>query len=297
MNLLRRFWIYQAERFPLLAYLLLTAALAAGALGFSHAARGAAGWPPAAAYGVALFCTLGFFFQLRVADEYKDCAEDAAHRPYRPVPRGVITLRELAWLAAGVALAQVALSLWLGAGLLLFLLAVWGMMALMRWEFGAPAWLRAHPLLYMLSHMLVLPLIFLFVTACDWLGAGPPPGLGWLLAAGYANGIVFEVGRKLRAPESEETGVETYSRLWGIPRATGIWLLALALAGLCAALAASAARHWFMVAVAAGVGFLAAALAGLGFVRNPTPTTGRRIERLSALWMLLLYAALALLPL
>jgi 4-hydroxybenzoate polyprenyltransferase len=298
LTLLRRVWLYQAERFPLASYALLVAALAAGGLGFAHAARGADGWPAPVVYGVAFTCTVGFFFQLRVADEFKDFAEDAAHRPYRPVPRGVITLRELAGLALGLGVVQLALTLWLDAGLAIPLLAVWGYMALMRWEFGVHVWLRARPLLYMLSHMVILPLIFVYVTACDWLAAGAsaPQGLGWLLAAAYANGIVFEVGRKLRAPEAEEPGVETYSLLWGIPRATVVWGAALALAGLCATLAAWAAGSWWIVAGVALVGIAAAALLGSRYVRQPTLTHSKGIEQFSALWMLLLYAALALLP-
>jgi 4-hydroxybenzoate polyprenyltransferase len=298
MSLLRRFWVYQAERFPLAETALLLVALAAGGLGFAHAARRAPGWPQPAAYIVAFVCSLGYFFQLRVADEYKDFADDAAHRPYRPVPRGVISLAELAWLGAGVAVVQAALALWLAPRLALSLLAVWGYMALMRWEFGVHAWLRARPLLYMLSHMVILPLIFVFVTACDWLPAGgmPPRGLAWLLAAGYANGIVFEVGRKLRAPAAEEPGVETYSLLWGIRRATLAWIAALTLAGCCATLAARAAGDGRYIGLLALAGLATASALGLQFVRRPSIAGSKWLERFSALWMLLLYTALALLP-
>ncbi|RIK53171.1 MAG: hypothetical protein DCC57_08750, partial [Chloroflexi bacterium] len=238
-GLLRRFAVYQAERFPLGVYALLMAVLAAGAVGWTQAARAAAEPYPWAALGVAFVALLGFFFQLRVADEYKDYETDRAHRPYRPVPRGVIRLRELAWMAVAAGVLQALLTLWLAPALLWALLAVWGYMALMRWEFGVGGWLHGQPLLYMLSHMVALPLIFVYATACVWLAAGEhaPAGLGWLLATAYANGVVFEVGRKLRAPIDEEPGVETYSRLWGIPRATAVWWVALALAGVCATLA------------------------------------------------------------
>ena len=32
------------------------------------------------------------FLQLRIADEFKDFDEDSRYRPYRPVPRGLVTL-------------------------------------------------------------------------------------------------------------------------------------------------------------------------------------------------------------
>ena len=62
-----------------------------------------------------------------------------------------------------------------------------------------------------------MPLVDFFGTSCEWLprGSATPQGLGWFLAASFFNGIVIEIGRKLRLPGDEEEGVETYSRLWG----------------------------------------------------------------------------------
>lgn len=298
MSLLRRFWVYQAERFPLIATGVLMAVLSAGGLGFAHAARPAAGWPHAQAYLVAFVVVLGIFFQLRVADEFKDLADDRAHRPYRPVPRGLITLRELAGLALAAAVLQVALVAWLEPWLLIALALVWGYMALMRWEFGVGEWLRGHAVVYLLSHMVVLPLIFVLITACDWLpaGAGPPAGLGWLLAAAYANGIVFEIGRKIRAPDAEEPGVETYSFLWGRRRAIQVWLAALAAAAICAVLAAQVTGAAAPLAWTAAAGLLGAAVVAARFLRAPTPAHMAWIEQMSALWLLLIYGGLALLP-
>ena len=90
-------------------------------------------------------------------------------------------------------------------------------MALMTREFFVAEWLKARPFTYLWSHMLIVPLIDLYATACDWLPAGvaPPAGLGWFLAASFFNGIVVEIGRKLRAPADEEPGVETYSAAVG----------------------------------------------------------------------------------
>ena len=49
-----------------------------------------------------------FFLQLRIADEFKDFEEDSRYRPYRPVPRGLVRLRELGWLGAAAACLQLA---------------------------------------------------------------------------------------------------------------------------------------------------------------------------------------------
>ncbi len=99
-------------------------------------------------------------------------------------------------------------------------------------EFFARRWLKAHPIVYLASHMLILPLIDLYATACDWLVAGERTahvGLLWFLVVSYLNGIVIEIGRKTRVAADEEHGVETYSALWGTHGAARAWLLAVLL--------------------------------------------------------------------
>ena len=78
----------------------------------------------------------------------------------------------------------------------------------------------------MVSHMAIMPLVDWFATGCDWVHAGGtmPPGLFWFLAASFCNGIVIELGRKIRSPGEEEAGVETYSVLWGPRIAVLAWL-------------------------------------------------------------------------
>lgn len=214
-----RWWVYQRERFPVLAHGALILAFSGSAVALSALLRGA--WPSGPALAVAFASAFLFFFQLRVSDEFKDNDDDRRYRPYRPVPRGLVTLRELAQLSAAAALLQVLLALWLDPHLIAVLAVVWIYMTLMAREFYAPEWLKARPFTYLWSHMLVVPLIDLYATACDWLPeeAAPPAGLGWFLAASFFNGVVVEIGRKLRAPADEEPGVETYSAVWGRPKA------------------------------------------------------------------------------
>jgi len=107
---MKRFWVYQRERFPLISHGLLIAAFSASAIAFSAFARHAAlphWWLLAAGFLSSLF----FFLQMRIADEWKDAAEDAEFRPYRPVPRGLVSLRELAWVGVAAGVAQFAIAL------------------------------------------------------------------------------------------------------------------------------------------------------------------------------------------
>jgi len=230
-----RLWEYQAERFPLVKHGVLICAFGASAVCLSALLRGGA--PNVMAIVVAVLVLFGFFFQLRVADEHKDNADDTKFRPERPVPRGLVKLAELRGVAIGVGLAQTALTIALDWRLLGLLLLVWAWMAVMTKEFFVPAWLKKRPVIYMVSHMAIMPLIDLYATACDWLPAGVALHenfgltLGAFLLLSLVNGSVIEIARKSWAPEMEREGVETYSRVWGAERA-GIVVMALLLGGM-----------------------------------------------------------------
>jgi len=294
---LARWWVYQRERFPLVAHAPLIAAFSSAAVCLSAVLRGEP-HPRGASLLVAFVTALCFFFQLRVADEFKDAEDDARHRPYRPVPRGLVTLRELGWLGAAAAAIQLAVALWLDAGLVPLLLLVWAYMALMSKEFFVRDWLRARPVTVLWSHMLIMPLIDLYATACDWVPAGAPiaPGLRWFLVASFFNGLVVEIGRKIRAPEMEEAGVETYTVLWGRGRAVSSWVSVMAVALASAVLAAREVGGGRMVLAVLGGIWLASLIAGSAFVARPTRARARWIEPLAGVWTLAMYVAVGIVP-
>jgi 4-hydroxybenzoate polyprenyltransferase len=266
-----RFWIYQGERFPLFKNGLLIAAFAA------------------------LFF---FFLLLRIADEFKDAETDARYRPERPVPRGLVSLRELAVLGLAVAVLQGAAALAFHPPLLILLGVVWAYMGLMTVEFFASRWLHARLFFYMVSHMAIMPLIDFFATACDWLPATgrPPAGLVWFLALSFFNGLVIEIGRKTWASAMERAGVESYSSAWGIKRAIGAWSVAL----LCsAALALIVAMHIdFLLPVALVLGGLAILMlfTGWRFCQRESEKGAKAIENLSGLWVFANYLLLGIVP-
>jgi 4-hydroxybenzoate polyprenyltransferase len=295
-----RWWVYQRERFPVFAHGPLVLAFSSSAVCFSAMLRGRDRFPDWPSFAVAFVTCLVFFFELRIADEFKDFEEDSRYRPYRPVPRGLVQLRELGWVWVGAGLLQLALALWLAPWLVLVLLLAWTYLALMSVEFCARHWLKARPITYLWTHMLILPLVDLYATACDWVVAGqrsPPPGLFWFLAASFFNGIVIEVGRKIRAPADEETGVQTYSVLWGRRVAVGAWLAMMAVTAVCAGRAARRIHFVGPVVAAMGAVFLLALIASVGFLRQERSGSGKRFELLAGLWTLVLYLSLGLIPL
>ena len=299
---LARWVVYQRERFPVVAHGALILAFSSGAVCYSATLR-AQGAPPTvapASLAVAFASCFLFFFQLRVSDELKDFRDDARHRPYRPVPRRLVSLRELRALGLAAMIVQLALALWLSPRLVAPLALVWLFIGLMTKEFWLRAWLAERPVTVLWSHMLVLPLIDLYATSCDWLAVGAVravgPGLAWFLAASFCNGMVVEIGRKIRAPQDEERGVRTYSALWGAPRAVAAWLGVMIVTALCATAAAAhvgAARF-----VAAILGALAVGAVALGtrLVRAPDAGAGRRLETLAGVWTIALYLGVGVLP-
>lgn len=295
-----RWILYQRERFPLASHVPLVAAFSASAVCFSSLVRGRVALPSAAALGGAFLTSLLFFLQLRIADEFKDLEEDRRYRPYRPVPRGLVTLRELAWLGAGAALVQLATALMLDPALVWLLLVTWTYLALMTKEFLAARWLKAHPVAYMTSHMLILPLVDLYATACDWRVAGrasPPAGLAWFLAVSFLNGIVVEIGRKTRAEADEEHGVETYSALWGRRGAIAGWLFAVLLTAAAAWQASIRIGTAVPMAGVLAVLAVSCAIVARRFIRSSSAGTGRWIESMAGVWTVVMYVALGAAPL
>ena len=177
-----------------------------------------------------------FFFQLRITDEFKDYEEDLKYRPYRPVQRGIISLKALGKIGIATIIIQIILAHVINPKLIYFMLLVWVYMFLMTKEFFIKNWLTERILIYALSHVVIM----IFITLVIVKGTGYILqdhfsetlylllekyeknifiGLIPLFALNYLNGIVLEIGRKTRRADEEEHGVQTYSKLWGRKKA------------------------------------------------------------------------------
>ena len=291
----KRWWIYQRERFPLLTHGIAIGLFSFAAVEYGWMVSEQPGNPGLLALGLSFATTFVFFALMRIADEFKDFADDARYRPYRPVPRGLVQLAELGGLGVLLAGLQFALALIWMVDLGPVLIATWIYFLLMCREFFVPRWLKARPVIYLVSHMAIMPLIALCASAPGWLGnPAAMAELGPFLGLALSVGLVGEIGRKIRAPADEEEGVETYSVLWGIPVAVSAWLAAIAATAITAGLAAlvfGAGMGYFAVlAIALLLSLLLAAF----FTRRPRTTTARLIEAVSGLWALLGFGALAL---
>jgi len=159
-------------------------------------------------------------------------------------------------------------------------------------------WLRAHPFTLHVDPLVDHP-AYRFIRlrlrlACD--GSALPHGLHWFLAAGYCNGMVVEIGRKIRAPEDEERGVETYTAVWGRSSAVLAWLGASAATGIFAVCAASRVAFVLPTIVLVVVLLGGLAVASVRFLRSPAAARAAFFEPASGIWTLLIYLGLGIGP-
>jgi 4-hydroxybenzoate polyprenyltransferase len=294
-----RWWIYQRERFPLFAYGALIAVFSLSAVSYSSLARGHNAWPSLDVFLTAFVIAYIFFVQLRIADEFKDIDDDTRFRPYRAVPRGLVSLRELGWIGYAGLPVQIALAFRLRTELLTPLAFALFYLHLRNKEFYVRNWLKAHPFTYMWSHLLILPAILFYAMACDWLGAGAarPAGLGWFLSVSFFNGAAYEIARKSRAPQDEEKGVETYTFLWGTRNAVLAWWIAFLLMAVSAWRAAAIIHVATPVLCLMALMVVLAGLLGRQFLREPVTASARRLETFTRWWTLIVYLGLGPVPL
>lgn len=291
--------IYQSSRFPILKNMLLVLAFSSSAVSYSAMSGGRIS-TDISSYIVAFITCLLFFLQLRIADEFKDYEEDCMYRNYRPVPQGIITLKELKDLFIISCSIQLLCAFLLNVKLIPFLLITWLYLFLMSHEFGVKKWLKAHPITYLLSHMIIMPLVDFYATATDWINHNsiPPDSLYWFIALSFFNGINLEIGRKIRSLEDEENGVETYSFLWGIKKASIVWISMIILTGLCAIGASYFLPDKFIFIITAFV--IIYTLYGLyeckKMINEPIKGRGKKIENLSGIFTLSIYLLLGLIP-
>lgn len=289
-------WIYQKERFPLFKTAPLLAVFSAASLSVSAELSGRP-LPDWGGYLAGFVIAMLLFFQMRVCDEYKDLEDDRRYRPDRPIPRGLVSLRLIISLGL-VSLPITALAAWLWHPPVLWLLAlVWLWLGAMTAEFGVAEWLKARPVLYLLSHMAIMPLIDLLLTGLEWLPfGGPASGLTLFLALSFVNGCVLEIGRKLWSPENEIAGVETYSGLWGTRKAARIWGACVLLSyALLLGVGAATGVLWIS-AVLGGIGVAICLLSAARYARSPTEKAEKHMDTIAGLWVFACYAIAGFLP-
>jgi len=285
---LRRVGAWLQERFPPLGHGLLI--LSYTSANFLLARVLAAPERPLAldgSFGLAAIMVLGVLFHLRVFDEHKDYAEDCRHHPGRVLQRGIVTLKELRVLGGAALAVELVAGLLGGPAALAGVVLVQAFTLLMLVEFFCPGWLRRHFLVYAVSHLLVMPLLALGVFS---LATGrwffQAPGWFWVYAfVGFFVTFNWEVSRKIRAPEQEIAGVDSYTSVLGTGRAAWLVLvLRLVDTALVALVGHRIGLGWPFQAALVAL-FLVCGVSFLRFRLAPRPDTARAMERWAGLYI------------
>lgn len=307
-HILKRWWIYQQERFPLIKNGVFVAALAFSAVGYSvllqtanllqDVNRDRPSTYPLRIAVIAWVNLLLFWGQLQIVDEIKDVEDDRQYRANRPVPRGLVSVQDLRILAIALAALQLGLALSTSLSLLPLLLLIWGYLSLISKDFFASAWLKNRPVVYVISYTAIVPLLALYAMAHNWLvvNTAPPSGIITFLLLSWCGGAVLELGSKIRAPKDEALGVGTYTALWGRKRAVIAWLVALWLMTLVALL--TAVQIQFVVPIVLCLLFLLTGSMTIAwrFLAHPITKWASAFELISILWMVIVYVGLGILP-
>ena len=261
---------------------------------------------------IALFIIIFmFFFQLRITDEFKDYEEDLKYRAYRPVQRGIISLKTLGKIGITTVIIQIMLAHVIDPEIIYFMIFVWIYMFLMAKEFFIKKWLTERILIYALSHVVIMVFITLVIVEAtqyivpknifdvfilQWYKHNIDFALIPLFALNYLNGIVLEIGRKTRRADEEEHGVQTYSKLWGRKKAVVILSLLfiieyfLVILGL-----AHTYKEYFLFG---GLTLLVILIVSIYFMVKflKKNLSGKIVETVSGLWIIFSSMSLGLLP-
>jgi len=298
LSLYKRLYIYQRERFPVVAHGLMITAFTFSAISYSRICRGLEGFISIQNFMIGIFTSFTFFLLLRIFDEFKDKEEDAQFRTYLPVPRGLVTLRELKYLGWVVALLQLTVIAAFQSQMLGLYFIIIAYLLLMSKEFFVADWLKQRQLLYIISHMMIIPLIDLYSSGLDWelSGGSMHLGIAWFMLVSFINGLVLEFGRKIRTKDSEEEGVISYTKLYGTRPAVWIWLGLLSSTLLAAIAAVYYAGYSHGPVVVLMTFYVVSIVPALSFIMQPTDRKAKFIEYASGIWTALMYLSLGAIP-
>lgn len=297
-SLLKRLYIYQKERFPLLGHGILITAFSFSAISYSRISRGESNFVSMKAFLIGIFTTITLFLLVRIFDEFKDAKDDAAYRKNLPVPRGLVKLSELRTIAIIVIVLQIAINAFFFPKMLLLYALVMVYLFFMTKEFFIEEWLRKNQFWYVVSHMFIIPLVDVYASGLDWLleNEAAPKGLLFFFAVSYMNGVVLEIGRKIKIKEDEAEGVLTYSGLLGAKKATSLWILILFCTYLLSLVASYFADYGNLGFIILTVFFVIFLIPAFFFLAHQTKKSAKAIEISSGLWTIMMYFTLGAIP-
>jgi len=232
MDFLKKWYTYQKERFPIVVYGIYIFCIVFAVFCFSNYLAGSM-YENIKNYAfsvnpkvyelnyiklVPMFLTAFLqFLMIRIVDEFKDYEEDSKYRPYRPVPRGLITLKELKILFIICILLQFFITLIFNPTGIIYLIFLWIFFLIFSKDFFIKKFLDKHMLINVFLDELLMPILALYLSS--YIYYIDYSNIWSILLVLYIISWLVEVARKIRAKEDEEEGVKTYTAVFGIQNA------------------------------------------------------------------------------
>ncbi|MFZ5986390.1 MAG: UbiA family prenyltransferase [Bacillota bacterium] len=159
------------------------------------------------------------FFHMRLFDDIKDYETDKVYNKERPLPRGLVSIKEYGFVTFFCIALEIIIASSLGPAVFTAYVFVLCFTLLMRQEFFIGEWLRHKMELYAVSHTLSSFLIGILVYSLTGNNLYQVPVLAVLFSLGnWFVFNVFEFGRKTFSKDEERIGVDSYSsrlKPWG----------------------------------------------------------------------------------
>ena len=225
----KKWYIYQKERFPIVAFSIYIIAIVLAPFKASYNAVGVYFEiaPDNIKYKYYLIipmfivCILQFLM-VRITDEFKDYDEDCKYRPYRPVPRGLIKLSELKILFFKFSIIQIVLTFVFKANLI-NLVIMYVVFFLLTMDFFMKKFLSKHMVIGLIFDELLMPAMVLYIASFVAYNVSALfisiPFIIFIFMT-YMVSWLIEIARKIRCKKCEEKGVRTYTAVFGILKAT-----------------------------------------------------------------------------
>ena len=204
---------YQKERFPVVVYGLYIFCIVFAIFCYTSTVFDNVGEPNFILLIPMFVFAFLQYLMVRIVDEFKDFEEDSKYRPYRPVPRGLVTLKELKVLFVICVLIQIAIAFVFNKENMLLLFGFWLFFALFCKDFFIKKFLDNHILLTVVIDEFLI--VFLGLYLASFVGEINSLVIYILLMVYFVSWVV-EIARKVRCKEDEEEGVKTYTAVLGI---------------------------------------------------------------------------------
>lgn len=314
MSFFKKWYIYQKERFPILTFALYIFCIVFaifcvsnyfGKLNYESAIKGLIFDVATEPYKIDYYKLIPMFIvaflqflMIRIVDEFKDYEEDCKYRPYRPVPRGLITLKELKILFIICVILQFVITYIFEPIAIFPLLIVWVFFAIMSKGFFIKKFLDKHILVEVALDELLMPILVLYLS---YFASYTIPinsvnfhvnylDIWIFLLMTYIVSWIVEVARKIRCKEDEEKGVKTYTAIFGIGGA--IFILFILETLLMIIQAFILGKQYLAIIV---VIYILVNIINVLFLKIKTKKTAKLVELSANIYIIIAYLSLGLL--